>query len=68
LLAFCAVLAVATHSTGRSGRPMRIEHEYFREGASGPIWRPGTSITPSYSVAVRTKAASPRPTASWLRS
>jgi hypothetical protein len=52
---------------GASGRPMRVEHEYS-EKVPGLIWRPGTSIAPNSSVAVRTKAGSPPPTASWLRS
>ena len=51
---------------GASGRPMRVEHEDFREG----VWTfrlPGTFIAPNYSVAVRTKVGSPPPTASWLK-
>src|SRR5262245_165426 len=40
-----------------TARPMRVEHEYFREGA-WTTWQHGTSIAPKSSVAAKSKMAS----------
>lgn len=41
-----------------AGRPMRVEHEYFRGGPEA-IWQPGTSTAPNSSAVVRRKTELP---------